>query len=255
MVITGEDKALFQSACQQVAKEHTRQGIGTLSEKRVHAVIKNYILPKKEFHEQPCLGYVADILYEGEIIEIQTANFNTLRRKLEVFLPIYDVTVVYPIPANKWLLWIDEETGEITKKRKSPKKGSYYQAFYELYKIKSFLTNPNLHFRLLLLDIEEYRLLNGWNASKKRGSTRYERIPLDLQGDLSINEVEDYRQLIPRDMPIKFTTKDYQKATKLNMKRSQTALHVLCYIGIINKVGKEGRNIQYEINIMECKRN
>ena len=248
MKLTDQDKQLFSDACKQVELEHVRNGIGTLSEKRVHAVVKTYILPKKQFHEIAIDGYFADIMYEGEIIEIQTANFNNLRRKLDVFLKNYDVTIVYPIPATKWLMWVDEKTGEISKKRKSPKQGSYYQAFYELYKIKSYLTNPNLHIRLLLIDLVEYRLLNGWDEQKKKGSTRMERIPLDILGDLYLSDVKQYKQLIPSELEKQFTSKDYKKFSKLNMKNSQVALNVLCNIGVINKVGKLGRNILYEIN-------
>ncbi|WMC92706.1 hypothetical protein [Kineothrix sp. MB12-C1] len=43
---------------------------------------------------------------------------NKIRTKLEVFLERHPVTVVYPIPHTKWLIWIDEETGEFSKKEK-----------------------------------------------------------------------------------------------------------------------------------------
>lgn len=248
MTITEEDRALFQRACHKVIEEERlRKGIGTLGEKTVHAVLKQYLVPKEQYHEQKCEGYVADILLEGEIMEIQTANFNTLRRKLDAFLGKYEVTIIYPIPAQKWLFWIDEETGEITKKRKSPKRGTYYQAFYELYKIKSYLPNPHLHFRFLLIDMEEYRLLNGWDEHKKKGSSRYDRIPIDIKGELMINTAEDYRFLVPDALKGAFTSKDYKRETGLVMAQAQRALNVLSYIGILEKVGKQGNNILYEL--------
>ena len=127
MNITAEDKEQFHLACKKLREEERcRLGIGTLSEKTVHAVLKNYLVPRPEFHEVKCEGYVADILFEDEIFEIQTANFNKLRNKLERFLKEYEVTIVYPIPATKWLYWINQETGECSQKRKSPKRGSYY---------------------------------------------------------------------------------------------------------------------------------
>lgn len=246
MKITTQDKEQFHRICEKVIhEERERLGIGTLSEKTVHAVLKNYLVPKPEYHEQKCEGYVADIFYEGEIIEIQTANFNTLRRKLDVFLPKYEVTICYPIPAIKWLYWIDEETGELTTKRKSTKKGSYYEVFKELYKIKTYLDHPHLHIRLLLMDVEEYRLLNGWSRDKKKGSTRYDRIPKDLVEDFQINTVADYQKLIPEILPEKFTSEDYGKATKLTLKRAQTALNVLTYLKVVEHIGKKGRCILY----------
>ena len=134
-----------------------RQGIGTLSEKTVHAVMKNYYAPDTDMHEIPIENFVADIYTGQEIIEIQTRAFNKMRRKLDAFLPLYPVTIVYPIPHIKWLSWIDEETGETSPKRKSPKTGNPYMAFIELYKIRPYLSNPNLHLKLALLDMEEYQ--------------------------------------------------------------------------------------------------
>lgn len=117
------DEARFEQAKNRVigiARE--RSGIGTLSEKTVHAVLKNYYAPDTDMHEIPIENFVADIYTGFEIIEIQTRSFHAMRRKLETFLPLYPVTIVYPIPHIKWLSWIDEETGEASPKRKSPKK-------------------------------------------------------------------------------------------------------------------------------------
>ena len=110
--LTKEDREEFQKACKEILeKERLRLGIGTLQEKTVHAVLKRYLVPDESCHEIKCGRYVADILCEGEIMEIQTAGFNKLRGKLEEFLKSKEVTVIYPIPYTKWLIWIDKETG------------------------------------------------------------------------------------------------------------------------------------------------
>ena len=41
--------------------ERQRLGIGTLSEKTVHAVLKNYYAPDEDMHEIPIENFVADI--------------------------------------------------------------------------------------------------------------------------------------------------------------------------------------------------
>lgn len=64
----------------------------------------------------------ADIYNEHGIIEIQTRQLNKLRDKLSVFLNEYQVRVVYPMPYEKYLSWIEPETGDITSRRKSPKR-------------------------------------------------------------------------------------------------------------------------------------
>ena len=118
------DKKAFEEAKRKIIGiDRQRLGIGTLSEKTVHAILKNYYEPDEDRQEIPIENYVADIFAGGEIIEIQTRQFDKLRGKLSAFLPLYPVTIVYPIPREKWLIWIDQETGELSGKRKSPLKG------------------------------------------------------------------------------------------------------------------------------------
>lgn len=180
-----------QERFERIRKEITgtarcRTGIGTLKEKTVHALLKDYYAPDKEMQEIRVEGYVADIFTGSEIIEIQTAGFDKMRDKLERFLPEYPVTIVYPIPEIKWISWIDEQTGECSPPRKSPVRGTVYHAFYELYKIKPYLADPNLRLCFPFLNMEEYRLLNGWSRDRKRGSARYDRIPVALTREIRL---------------------------------------------------------------------
>lgn len=227
--------------------DRQRLGIGTLSEKTVHAILKNYYEPDEDKQEIPIENYVADIYSEGKIIEIQTRQFNKLRGKLSAFLPLYPVTIVYPIPREKWLIWIDEESGELSKKRKSPAKGNPYTAFIELYRIKMFLKNPNLRLRLVLLDMEEYRLLNGWSQDKKKGSSRFDRIPTKLVEEIEIDCLADYMQFVPYELSDSFTTKDFAKAAHIPVALSQTVLNILYYVGTVERVGKKGNFYLYSV--------
>ena len=213
--------------------ERQRLGIGTLSEKTVHAVLKNYYAPDEDMHEIPIENFVADI-FDGEaVIEIQTRSFQNMRRKLAAFLPLYPVTIVYPIP--------------ISPGRKSPKKGNAYQAFIELYKIRPFLKDPNLRLRLDLIDMEEYRLLNGWSRDKKKGSDRFDRIPLTFVEEVRVDRREDYMQFIPYEIPEEFTAKDFAACAKIPVRLAQTVLLLLTDLLIVERIGKQGRSYLYRI--------
>ena len=243
------DQVRFEEAREKIiGKNRIRQGIGTLAEKTMHAVLKNYYAPDEDMHEIPIENYVADIYTGTEIIEIQTRSMDRMRKKLEVFLPLYPVTIVYPIPREKWLYWIDEETGEVSQKRKSPKKGNPYQAFIELYKIRPFLSNPNLRLRLDLIDMEEYRLLNGWSKDKKKGSERYDRIPVRFSEEISIDCVRDYMQLIPYEVPEQFTVKDFAKCAKIPIRLAGTILLIFNDLELVRRIGKKGNSYIYEVN-------
>lgn len=225
-----------------------RSGIGTYKEKTLHAVLKDYYAPDKDMQEIRVNGYVADIFTGNEIIEIQTGNFNKIRNKLERLLPSYPVTVVYPVPKVKYLIWIDVDTGECSKPRKSTVKGSVYRAFYELYKIKQSLPDPNLRFCFPLLEIREYRLLNGWSKDKKKGAGRYDRIPGELLGEVQIKGIEDYRKLIPDGLEEPFTAKELGKAVGERKETAAKVLHILNHLQVVFRCGKSGNAYTYMIN-------
>jgi len=240
------DPIRFRDVCKNVlSAERERSSIGTFKEKTLHAVLKQYYEPENASHEVRIGSFVADIVTDDGIIEIQTRAFNKLRKKLSYFVEKYTVTVVYPIPKTKWLLWIDQ-AGEISKKRKSPKQGGIYDAIPELYKIKSMLNHPNFRLCLVLIDMDEYRYLNGWSEDKKKGSTRCDLVPIDIIDEIYLNNTSDYSKLIPCGLNVQFTSKDYSKATHINLHKSQTALNILASIGVVIRVGRHDHLYLYE---------
>lgn len=242
------DREAFENARRKIiGVDRQRPSIGTLSEKTVHAILKNYYEPDEGKQEIPLEGYVADIYRDGEVIEIQTRQFNKLREKLSAFLSLYPVTIVYPIPREKWLIWIDEESGELSKKRKSPVRGSAYTAFSELYKIKMFLKHPGLRLKLVLLDMEEYKLLNGWSKDRKKGASRYDRIPTELVEEIEISCVRDYMQFVPYELEGEFTSGEFAKAAHISRELAQTVLNILYHVEIVTRVGKKGNQYLYEV--------
>ena len=117
-----EARMRFDAACTAVITlaPRERHGIGMQSEKTLHAVLKNYIDPDEDHQEIPIDNYVADIYHDGRITEIQTAHMDAMRARLRCFLPQYPVRIVYPVPAEKWIIWVDPDTGELLKKTALP---------------------------------------------------------------------------------------------------------------------------------------
>ena len=241
------DKDLFLRICDDVIGQcQGMNGIGTLAEKTVHSVLKSYYSPDTLIHEVKIGGFVADICTGNEILEIQTRNFDKLRRKLTAYLEISPVTIVYPIHNIKYLRWVNPQTGEISPPRKSPKKGSPFSIFPELYRIKDFLLHPNLKFKIVMLDLEEYRFLDGWSQDKKKGSSRCDRIPTELINEITIDNLTSYQLLIPEVLNATFTSRDYKSASGLSLKQAQTALLVLYYVGAVERIGKKGNTHIYK---------
>lgn len=242
------DSHAFEEAKNKIiGRSHSDKGIGTLAEKTLHAVLKMYYEPDEDNHEVAIDGYFADIYNEHGIIEIQTRQLNKLRDKLSVFLNEYQVRIVYPMPYEKYLSWIEPETGRIASRRKSPKRCTMYDAMYELYKIKAFLKNPNLKVTLLLIDMEEYKFLNGWSRDKKRGGVRYDRIPVGIRRIIELDCPQDYMQFVPEGLENGFTSADFANVAHIDRQTAASVLAMLNYMEQVKRVGKTGNAYIYDI--------
>jgi hypothetical protein len=202
---------------------------------------------------------VADILTDGHIMEVQTEGFFPLREKIGWYLTHTPcrVTVVHPIPAVKYLSWIDPADGSILSRSKSPKKGRVKDVAKELYWVSDFIGDPRFSVRLLLLELEEYRLADGWSRDKKRGSNRYERFPTALLGDVTLWTPADYATyFLPPALsspdaegnyPV-FTAAAYAKATGIRGKATYSMLRLLEGLALLEETEeKVGRSRGYRV--------
>jgi hypothetical protein len=247
-----EDPAVherFRAAMRQVITLETRErhGIGMQKEKTLHAVLKCFKEPDPDRQEIPIGNYIADIYNREGITEIQTAHLGNLRAKLDTFLPLFPVRVVYPIAHRKRVIWIDPDTGEQAENNLSTHIGTYYTAFRELYRIRPYLTRPGLTLELLLIDLEEYRIKDGWSRDRKRGSHRFDTIPVSLQGELVLERPEDYMQLVPENLPEPFTAADFAAAAGIPRELASTVMLLLTETGTVLRVGRQGRAWLYRL--------
>ncbi len=235
--------------------ERERTGIGMQKEKSLHAILKNYKDPDPLHQEVPVGSYIADICSREQhtITEIQTAGFGSMRSKLSAFLPDYQVTILHPIPHRKTVCWIHPETGMPAGRNVSHFIGSHYELFRELSAITDFLTDPNLRIESVLLDLDEYKLQDGWGNDGKRGAHRFDRIPSAVVSDLILERPEDYAVFLPRTGLVSpFTAKDLEEAVGIHRKALQysAVLKVLTALGVTKRVGITNRRAyQYEICI------
>ncbi len=230
-----------------LASERERNGIGTLGEKSLHLILKSYYEPLSALHEQKLGRYVADILNEDGVIEIQTRSLSAMRKKLEAFLEVTHVTVVHPVVHNKWLSWLDPATGETTKPRKSPKTGTLFDAFWELGGIPDLLLHPNLTVCLVMLDMEELRFLDGWGNGGKRGASRCDRFPRALLSETFLSTQADFASLLPDTLPDTFTRRELAAAAHVRMDRRgvDALIRVFKATGVLAEDGKRGREKLY----------
>lgn len=231
----------FARALEQAANR-TRRGIGTLGEMSVHAVLKAAYEPYADNREVAVGGYVADIVGEEGIIEIQTRDLWRLKEKLAAFLPVCHVTVVHPIYRTQWICRTDPDTGEATRRR-TPRRGRPSDILPELYSLREFLNHPHFQLRVVELEAERYDL--GRARGKKK---RLDRVPLAFLGEVVLNDPADYRQLLPEELPEFFTAAEFGKALSLRIDSARMALGVLETLDLAERQGKRERRILYRLS-------
>lgn len=252
-------KIRFMRLCgEELSRERPRDGIGLLAEKRLHAVLKRWVEEDVTCHEVKVTGegkksrkFVADVqTKEGHIFEIQTGKLYPLRQKLAFYMEetAYPVTVLHPLFASKYISWLDKASGEVKARKRSPHHESVLHGIAELKPFIAYLGSPRFTVCFVLIEADEYRLLDGWGRGGKRGSHRYELLPLGLLDTCYLARREDYAATFPDDPRLagEFTAKEFGKVSRLRGYALYDALAVFEALGVIEKCGKEKRAALYQ---------
>ncbi len=243
--------ALFERICMEDMLERRagEGGIGTLAEKRLHAILKKYICEDSTYHEVGVEGrrFVSDVRVGNEIYEIQTGSFYPMRQKIEYYLSHTDcnVTVVHPIYQRHWVLWVDPKTSIISPPSRAPRRGRAEILLSEAAGLMPSFPNPRLRFKLLFLEVQDYRMLDGRGPDRKRHAVKYERIPTALLAEEDFCSPADFARLLPESLSEVFPVKDFAAATHLRSLDAYSAVRALEALGLIQQTDPIGRAKAY----------
>ena len=248
-------RARFSRICREAMLERrTRgeQGVGTLAEKWQHQIIKRYLSDLTEEHEVLVSSerkFVSDVRVGSNAYEVQTGSFAPMAKKIAYYLESTDltVTVVHPIARDRWLSWVDSDTEEISPRKRSPKHDVPAQILAELYPLLHLLPHPRLKFRILLLEVHDFKLLSNRREQRKKGAHRYERIPLSLLDDIPLDTPDAFSQFLPRELPSPFTVKQFSQATKIKGRDAYSAVRALVTLGLVKPADAIGRSMAFSI--------
>ena len=82
---------------------------------------------------------------------------------------------------------------------------------------------------------------------RKKGSTRYDRIPTDLIEEVEIRQPEDYLQFVPYELEEPFHSKDFAESRPHPLSLAQTVLNILLEMGTVERIGKQGNSYLYRV--------
>ena len=247
-------QARFSRLCEEALRhrhEPGLAGIGTLGEKRLHAVIKHYLTENEDYHEVgfPDCRFVADVAFDDAIYEVQTGSFAPLREKIAYYLANTDrtVTVVHPVAAVRRMSWVDRADGSVTPPRRVAGERPR-DLLPALYPLIPYLSDRRLRFRLLLIETQDFRLLDdkkSRRAGHRRGG-KLDRVPIALLDDLTFSVPRDYLSLLPSPLPDEpFPVKQFARQTGIYGVDSYSAVRVLCALGLLRPAEPAGRAMTF----------
>ena len=179
------------------------------------------------------------------IFEIQTRHFYLLKKKLQAFLQVSPVTIVYPVVHRKTLRWVDPVDGSVSKARRSGKVDFGHRVLAELESLGDLFPHEGLSVKLALLDVEEYKLLNGFGKDRKVRASRSDGFPQELTAEVDLRCPGDYAYFLPETLPAEFTSADYAACCCIPRDLAQTCLRVLTALGVLERTGTSGRSYVY----------
>ena len=106
--------------------------------------------------------------------------------------------------------------------------------------------SENIRIRLICLEAEEYKYLDGWDKTKHKGATRVERIPTALLDDVCINSIREYRNFFPDALFGEFCALDFSKTIKRTPRYSYPILRLFLELGVIEHIRTDGRKFIYK---------
>ncbi len=99
-------------------------GIGLLNEKPLHASLKEWYAQPGDRLEIAVDGFVIDIVRKNLLLEIQTANFVSVKKKMNNLALSHRIRLIYPLAREKWIVKLPKDaSGEVTRRRSAREDG------------------------------------------------------------------------------------------------------------------------------------
>ena len=129
--------------------------------------------------------------------------------------------------------------------RMSPSHKTIFSAFKELYKIKTYLKHPHLHFHFVYLETLEVKKGYRLNRYHQLKPLSQDSIPLSLIKEESYDTYTDFYKILD-GINEPFTVKSLSKLKKAKKEDVQICITVLKYLGIIKHIDTIKREYVYE---------
>jgi hypothetical protein len=228
-------------------KSGSKNLIGTLGEKKLHSALKAWYSRPGDRVEAEVDGFHIDIVRRRLLIEIQTGNFSSQKRKLNTLIEEHPVRLVFPIAQEKWIVRLASDGTTLLGKRKSPRRGNIYDLFAELVSLPDLIEERNFSLEVLLIREEEVHRDDGRGSWRRKGWSIFDRCLIEVVDAYLFKNSADFLKLVPQNLPERFTTRDLAEAIAQPHWLAQKMAYCLRHMRLIQGVGKKGNALLYAV--------
>ena len=218
-----------------------------MTEYSLHSQIKDWYMVSGDKLEVKVEDFIVDIVRGKLLIEIQTGNFSVIKKKLSKLLVHNQVRLVYPIAKLKWIVHVSR-SGEVIRRRRSPKKGTLIDLFYELVHTPSLINDRNFSLEVLLIEEEEVRCNDGRGSWRRRGVSVKDRKLLKVCDRIVFEDRRDFQEFLPKELEGYFTNKMLAVKRGLSIRLAQKMTYCLRKMGAISIAGKKGNELLFQVS-------
>ena len=217
-----------------------------MTEYSLHAQVKDWYSGDGSQVEVKVDDFFVDVVRaDGLLIEIQTRNLSAIKKKLKKLRANNKVRLVYPISKIKWIVYVSN-SGEVIKKRKSPKKGKILDLFVEMVHLPSLINHENFSFEVLLIEEQELRCNDGKGSWRKKGVSIKDRKLLKVFERALFADKTDFLKVLPNNLGETFTNKDLAKKMGVSIRLAQKITYCLQKMNGLTVVGKKQRELLFK---------
>lgn len=234
---------------------HGIESINVHNETTLHSQLKSYFMEDGCVTEARHGRYIIDVIKDDLLIEIQTRNFSSIRKKIENLILSDKVLLVYPIIEEKIIVKIDK-SGHLEYERKSPKKGKPIDVFNELIRIPSLVNEGNFSMMLMMIHVKEFRKDDGKGSWRRKGVSLIDTELTCVEREINLKDKSDFMKLVyghagksteNASFFKEFNSKTLAKKLGINASLSRKILYSLKHMGAISECGKIGNLILYKV--------